>query len=44
MGGKHRILGQESGSHPFPDSYPDSPTMSNLKEPGIKSVKEVDKY
>lgn len=31
-------------SHPFPNSYPDSPTLSNLKEPGIKSVKEADKH
>lgn len=41
MGRKLRIPGWESGSHSFPNSYPNSPTMYR---PGIKSVQEIDKY
>lgn len=43
MSGKFSMPDRESGSHSLPNSYPDSPTMYNLKGPGIKSAKEVDK-
>lgn len=37
-------LRMESAIHPFPNFFPNSPTISTLREPGIKSIKEGDKH